>query len=429
MQVKLNYGLKGLNLELSDQWDVTVLKKERMPLPAEPEIEVCRALAQPIGGSPLNQKARGCRTACVAICDITRPVPNGLILPVMIRELLAAGLDPEHITILVATGLHRPNLGEELREVVGDDWVLETVKVVNHDARNSDDHVDLGLTKQGLPIKLDRRFVEADLHLVVGLIEPHFMAGYSGGRKLVLPGVSHHDTITMFHTARFLEHPRATNCVLDGNPLHEAQTEVVRKLGDIAAVNAVIDQDRSLSYINFGEIEASHQAAVEFLQTYAELHCPRRFPTVVTSGGGYPLDKTYYQTVKGLVGAMDILIPGGNLIIVSECSEGLGSPAYVAAQRRLVSMGLNDFMVSLQEKRHAAVDEWQTEMQLKPMRLGHIQLFSQGLSAEEKRLTAVESIDSPEAAIKAALAQADSSSLAVIPEGPYVTPLYRPRCG
>ena len=128
---------------------------------------------------------------------------------------------------MVATGLHRPNEGAELRDVVGDDWVLETVKVVNHFARNDSDHVYLGLTSKGTPIKLDRRFVEADLRIVTGLVEPHFMAGYSGGRKLIVPGVAHADTITRLHTATFLESPPSANCILDGNPLHEEQLEIV----------------------------------------------------------------------------------------------------------------------------------------------------------------------------------------------------------
>ncbi len=426
MRIDLNYGRNGTVLELPDDWDVTVLRKPLMPVLADPEEAVLSALEKPVGGRPLRETARGCRTACVAICDITRPVPNGVILPSVVRELLAAGLAPENITILVATGLHRPNLGDELRELIGDEWVLNTVNVVNHFARNDEDHVDLGTTRKGLPVKIDRRFVQADLRLVVGLIEPHFMAGYSGGRKLVLPGVAHQDTITMFHTTRFLEHPRAANCVLEGNPLHEAQLEVVRRLGAIWAVNAVIDEHRRLAHINFGEIEASHGAAVDFMRGYAELPCPGLFKTVVTSGGGYPLDRTYYQTVKGMVGAMDILAPGGNLIIAAKCSEGLGSPDYVAAQRKLVKLGVEGFMDTLWSKRHADVDEWQTEMQLKPMRVGRIQLFSEGLSAGEHELTGVDNVGSLEGAVRQSVFRTGSRKVAVIPEGPYVIPRYRP---
>ncbi|MBF0531060.1 MAG: DUF2088 domain-containing protein, partial [Deltaproteobacteria bacterium] len=159
----------------------------------------------------------------------------------LIQKLLDAGLHPENITVLVPTGLHRPNLGTELQELVGSDWIMKSIPVHNHYARRSEDHLDLGRTKRGTPIKLDRRFVEADLKIVTGLVEPHFMAGYSGGRKVIIPGVAHQETITRIHTAAFLESPWAANCVLDNNPLHEEQLEIIQRLGEVLAVNTVID--------------------------------------------------------------------------------------------------------------------------------------------------------------------------------------------
>ena len=176
-----------------------------------------------------------------------------------------------------------------------------------------------------MPVKLDRRLVEADLKIATGLVEPHFMAGWSGGRKVIAPGVAHKDTITTFHSARFMEHPNATSCNLDGNPLHETQLEIVAMLGGALALNTVIDEERRLSFVNFGEIVASHLDAVRHMREYAEVAVAERFSTVVTSAAGYPLDKTYYQTVKGMVTPMDILAPGGDLIIASSCSEGMGS--------------------------------------------------------------------------------------------------------
>src|SRR5208283_3159478 len=223
-----------------------------------------------------------------------------------------------------------------------------------------------------------------------GLVEPHFMAGYSGGRKVIAPGIAHKDTITTFHNARFMEHPQAANCVLEGNPLHEEQLEVVRMLGRVLAVNTVIDDKRKLSFVNFGEIEASHPDAVDYMQCYSEIFLDRKFRTIITSGGGYPLDKTYYQTVKGMVGAMGLLEPGGDIIIFSECSEGMGSLEYVEAQRQLIKLGVDGFLQSILSKPQAAIDAWQTEMQLIPMRIGNIHLFSGSLSKADKLLTGVQ---------------------------------------
>jgi lactate racemase len=426
MQVDLNYGRGHYPLDLPDHWDVTVIRKPTMPLEKDPVAAVRSALVQPVGASALAQEARGLKSACILICDITRPVPNGLLLPAIIRELLNAGMSADQITVLVATGLHRPNEGAELEELVGDAWVLKTVRVVNHFARDDAAHVDLGKTPRGTPVKLDRRFVAADVKIATGLVEPHFMAGYSGGRKVIAPGVAHRDTITTFHSARFMAHPKADNCILEGNPLHEEQLEIVRMLGHVLGVNTVIDEHRRLSFVNYGEILASHLQAVDFTQRYARVPIDRRFKTVVTSAAGYPLDKTYYQTVKGMVGPVDILEPGGDLVIVSECSEGLGSEEYADAQRRLIGLGAEGFFNDISRKQFADIDEWQTQMQLKPMKAGVVHLYSHGLPQPDRALTGVSLINSVEETLQQCMRRNGDHPLAIIPEGPYVVPYYQP---
>lgn len=423
MRIELNYGKGTLPLELPDDWNVDVIRKPGMPVLGNAADAVAQALSRPVGASPLAAEARGKRSACILICDITRPVPNGLLLPGIIRQLLDAGLDPAHIRVLVATGLHRPNEGAELEELVGDPWVLRTVKVENHFARRDEDHVPLGVTPRGTVVRLDRRFVEADVKIVTGLVEPHFMAGYSGGRKVIAPGVAHAETITTFHNARFMSHPRADSCVLEGNPLHEEQLAIVGMLGKVLAVNTVIDEHRRLSFVNYGEVVASHLQAVEFIQGYARVKVPRRYHTVLTSAAGYPLDKTYYQTVKGMVTPIDILAPGGHLVVASECSEGMGSSEYVEAQKRLIELGVEGFDAAIARKSHADIDEWQTQMQLKPMRAGQVHLYTTGLKGADRSLTGVNMIDSLPELLARLVAASGDRSLAVIPEGPYVVPV------
>ena len=420
MRVIINYGTENLKLDLPDDWDTALIRKKPMPVLDNATDAFAGALANPVGCSSLSELAREKKTACILICDITRPVPNGIILPLLVKTLLAAGLNRKNIRILVATGLHRPNEGEELREVVGDDWVFENITVQNHIARNDEDHVDLGHTRLGTRVLLDKRLVKADLRIVVGLVEPHFMAGFSGGRKLIMPGVAHERTITYLHNARFMGNRRACNGNLEGNPLHEQQLEIVEMLGGAQAVNLVIDEHRRVAFVNFGEIIRSHLLAVEFIRPYVEVEVPHAFQTVLTSGGGYPLDKTYYQTVKGMVAAKDILAPGGELFIVSQISEGMGSREYLEAQKNLVKLGSEGFLHSIKDKPHAAIDAWQTQKQLEPMRNGKIFLYSSGLSQEERRLTGVHIIKD----LQAELARSVSShkQLAVIPEGPYVMP-------
>src|SRR4051812_21330650 len=423
MQVDLNYGRGRYPLELPDHWDVTVIRKPAMPLEKDPASAVRSALMQPVAASALAQEARGLKSACILICDITRPVPNGLLLPAIIRELLDAGMQADQITVLVATGLHRPNEGAELEELVGDAWVLNTVRVVNHFARDDAAHVDLGRTPRGTMVKLDRRFVEADLKIATGLVEPHFMAGYSGGRKVIAPGIAHEDTIRTFHSARFMGDPLAVQCNLDGNPLHEEQLEIVRMVGEVYAVNTVIDDDRDLVHVNFGEVIASHLATVGFVSDTIRVPVGRRFKTILTSAAGHPLDKTYYQTVKGMVTPLDILEPGGTLIVASACSEGFGSLEFRDAQERLCALGVDAFLATLVPKQFADIDEWQTQMQVKSMRAGRVMLYTTGLGNDDRALTGVDHVASIEEVVAEALAAAGDNDLAVIPEGPYVVPV------
>jgi lactate racemase len=426
MLVELNYGRRKLAVDLPQDLQVTIVRKPEMPVLADPVTAIRRALQEPVGALSLDLLARKARTVAIAICDITRPVPNHLFLRPLLEILLQAGIPASAIRVLVATGLHRPNLGAELDELIGDPWVLRTVRVENHYANRDEDHVLLGTTRtRGTVVRLDKRFVEADLKIVTGLVEPHFMAGYSGGRKVIAPGLAHAETITTFHSARFMADPKAINCNFEGNPLHEEQLEIVRMLGGALALNTVVDEDRKLSFVNFGEIVATHQQAVSFVRNYAEVSVKRRFKTVVTSAAGYPLDGTYYQTVKGMVGPIDILEPGGRLIVASECSEGLGSAEFAEAQHRLIQLGADEFLRRILLKSHADIDEWQTQMQLKPMAVGTLQLYSTGLSPAQRALTGVGSIDSVRTAVLESVQASGDPAVAVIPEGPYVVPFCR----
>lgn len=427
MQVELRYGKGTKRLVLPDDVSTTIIRKPELPRITDPTSAVRKAVSRPIGAAPLAELARTADTVCIAVCDITRPVPNHLFLRPVIETLTGSCVAKEKITILIATGLHRPAEGAELEELIGDSWVLNNVPIFNHFARKDDDHVDLGATPaRHTAVRLDRRFVEADLRIATGLVEPHFMAGYSGGRKVIAPGLAHAETITTFHSARFMEDPAADSCNLTGNPLHEEQLEIVRMLGGALAINTVIDENRHLSYINFGEIVESHQAAVNFVSASCEVSVPRRFQTVVTSSAGYPLDQTYYQTVKGMVCAMDILEPGGDLIIVSECSEGMGSTEFVDSQKRLVQLGPEAFVNSILQKSHADIDEWQSQMQTKPMRVGHIHLITDGLHEPQYPLTGIQVSTSLQAAVDASLQRNSERAVAVIPEGPYIIPFFRP---
>lgn len=424
--VGIRYGKVELRVRLPEGCEPVVVRKPPMPLLDDVPGAVLRALRNGVGSPGLRAAARGVRRVCIVICDITRPVPNGAILRLMIGELEAAGVRHDQVIILIATGLHRPNLGREMLEVVGDPWVLDHIRVENHDARDAAGMTNLGYTPtDGIPVVLNRHLVEADLRIVVGLVEPHFMAGYSGGRKVVAPGVAGEETIRTFHNYRFTSDPLACNTNLTGNPLHRGQLEILGKLGCVHAVNVVIDEQRRMSFVNFGECVASHLESVGFVRRYAEVLLDRKFATLVTGAAGYPLDKTYYQTVKGMVAPLQVLAEGGHMIIASRCEEGLGSPEFRESQACLRKLGPDGFLDRIRRMALADTDSWQTHLLLRPLTVGRVSLYSQGIQGEDRDLTCVPVIDSIEAAIGESVKASGDKTVAVIPEGPYVIPVYR----
>lgn len=426
MKILMRYGQEGLSVHLPDEMDVLVIEKRHMPTLEDPVYYLNHAFMNPVGSKSLSQEARGCTDACILICDNTRPVPNHVILPVLIKNLMDAGISLSSISILVATGMHRPNEADELKELIGNEWVLKNVNIINHMANYDKDHVFLGVTSRGIPIKIHRRFVDADLRIAVGLVEPHFMAGYSGGRKVVIPGVAHEDTIRSLHRVGLLSREGVENCIIEGNPLHEEQIEAVRMIGRCLAINTVIDENRDISFINFGEIELSHLEAVKFARPYFEVPVQKRYNTVLTSSAGYPLDRNYYQTIKGMVGAMDILEEGGDMFVVSRCSEGLGSKDFAESQRKMIEKGIDRFVEEALKKEYASIDEWETFMQIKAMKKGIIHIFSEGLTEYERSLTGINVVTSIEEEIIRCIKEKKDNSIAVIPEGPYVIPVFRP---
>ena len=428
MRIVLNYGKDGLPLDLPEDWDVTVIRKPEMPVMADVSAGIMSVLANPVASKPLSELAGGRKSACIAICDITRPVPNSVLLPSVIRQLIDSGISQNAIKIVIATGLHRPCDGKELSELIGDKWILENIQIENHFARRDEDHVHLGTTSRGTPAWIDKRFVEADLRIVIGLVEPHLMAGYSGGRKLITPGLAHVQTITRLHSAEFLENENTANCTLAGNPVHEEQIEILRMAGEIYAVNTVIDENRRLSYVNFGEAEASHRAAVDYLNKYAIVPVPERFSTVVTTCAGYPLDATFYQACKGLVAAMDLVKPGGNLIIAAECSEGIGSSEFIESQKCFLNLGRVGFLKHILSRKHANIDEWGTQLLIKAIRHAEISLYSTGLNSAEKTLTGLMAVTSLTDAIRKSIEASGDDKIAIVPEGPYVIPELNAAC-
>jgi len=418
MRLHLEYGRTGLDVELPSQRVVKCLGYRPVEPVADADQAVRHALAAPVGTLPLARLASGCRSACVVISDVTRPVPNAVILRPLLETLEQAGVPRERIVILVATGLHRPNLGDELVEMVGR-HVVDHYRIENHDGRDRDSHVYLGTSPRGVPVWVDRRYVEAQLKITTGLIEPHFMAGFSGGRKLICPGISHLETIRRWHTPALLEHPNARNGCLENNPVHEENTWIGRRAGCDFIVNVVIDAQRRILSVVAGHMVQAFETGVGFVRGLVRDTVPAPVDVVVTTSAGYPLDTTFYQSVKGMVGAMEIVRPGGTIIIAASMTEGIGSPEFQQLFQENAS--LEQFMARITGPDYFVPDQWQLEELAKVRRKARIKVVTQGLPAETLRRLFVEPASSVEQAVAESLAEyGPDAKLAVIPKGPYV---------
>jgi nickel-dependent lactate racemase len=336
----------------------------------------------------------------------------------MLAILEQAGIPREKITILVATGLHRPNEGEELVEMVGRE-IAQNYSIVNHHGQRLDEHTYLGDSPRGVPIWIDTRYVEADLKITTGLIEPHLMAGFSGGRKLICPGIAALETVKVWHGPDFLEHPNADCGVLDGNPVHEENTWIGRKAGCDFIANVVIDaQRRPLKFVA-GDMEEAFHAGVDFVRQVVVDTVEQPVDIVVTSCAGYPLDTTFYQAVKGLTGALPIVKQGGTIILAASLSEGIGSPQF--QQLFDENPNLDVFMERILGKDYFVMDQWQLEELAKVCRKAKVKVVSDGLPPETLNRLFVEAAPTVEQALAESLEEYGAGAqVAVIPKGPYV---------
>jgi nickel-dependent lactate racemase len=418
MRVRLEYARTGLEVELPDERvERKLAYKDAPPLP-DPRADLARLLAQPTGTPPLAQVAAGRTDACIVICDITRPVPNQMILEPMLATLAEAGIPRHKITILVATGLHRPSTPDEIVEMVGAE-IADRYQVVDHRGQEINEHTYLGVSPRGVPIWIDSRYVRADLKITIGLIEPHLMAGFSGGRKLICPGIAALETVKVWHSPAFIEHPLADCGILEGNPVHEENTWIGRHTGCDFIVNVVIDAERRPLKFVAGDMEQAFLEGVAFVRQVVVDTVPEPVDIVVTSSAGYPLDTTFYQSIKGMTGALPIVKQGGTIILAASLDQGIGSPEFMGLFREHAT--LEGFVERILGQDYFVLDQWQLEELAKVRRKAKVKVVSDGLAPEVLNGLFVESAPSVEQAVADSLAEyGPTARIAVIPKGPYV---------
>ena len=393
------------------------------PAAENPAAEIRRALHSPIGSKRLSEMAKAAET-CVIICsDHTRPVPSRYIIPAMLEELRSGNPNID-ITLLIATGCHRETTREELTAKFGPE-IVEKEKIAVHDSLDASSLKEIGILPSGGRLVLNRRALECDLLAAEGFIEPHFFAGFSGGRKSILPGIASRETVLANHCAEFIADPHARTGILEDNPVHRDMLYAARKANLAFIVNTVIDPGKRIIRAFAGDMEKAHLEGVEFCSRHARIEVPEA-DIVITSNGGYPLDLNVYQAVKGMSAAEAVCRKGGAIIMSAGCSDGHGGESFYQALKNASSPD-EILKQILSRPRNATVpDQWQYQILARILKNFKVILYAPGCPAQMLREMMLEPAAAPEEALQKAFDHCGmQAKIAVIPDGVSAIPVKR----
>ncbi len=425
MRLRLDYGSDGLTVDLPDDRTVVVAPRHT-PAVLDQAGALAAALVRPTAGPPLSARVGPGQRIAISVCDVTRAQPRRL----MVEAILAAlpGTRVEDVTILIATGTHRANTPAELERMLGADLVAHC-RVVNHDARDEAALTLVGATSSGAPIWLNRHWIEADIRITTGFVEPHFFAGFSGGPKMVAPGLAGLATTLVLHDARHIGHPNATWGITEGNPVHDDVREIAAATGVHFAVDVALNRDQAITRVFAGTLADEHAAACAYVKDTAMCPVDGLFDVVLTTNSGYPLDQNLYQTVKGLSAAACIVRPGGTIICAAECRDGIpdhGPYGQLLRQRRSPA----ELLAMVEAEGFAEQDAWQVQVQALIQKKARVLIKAEGLTHEQLRQAHFEPVRDVAMAVREALGEAGAGArLAVLPHGPQTIPYVRMPAG
>lgn len=431
MLVNIQYNNRHIEIRVPD--DATVYRTSYREPENDARKLVLNALRNPVNSPPLLETLRksGVRSVVIVVSDITRPVPYADFLDTVLEEIEDAAVPRDNIIILIATGMHRPSTAAEREYMFGPE-VCKRYRIIDHRADKGDELVTIrGTSQAGRPIELNRYFVEADFRIVTGLVEPHFMAGFSGGRKAICPGLCSLETVKALHSFIFLNNPSARNGHLEENPLHYEALSIARKANVGFCINLVVDRKHRVVDAIAGDLEASHKKTCKFVSKHACPPVEQEKDVVLTASGGCPLDATFYQCVKGMVSCLPTVKRGGVVVSIGSCSEGIGGGEYQNLMYEY-SGRWREFLGHIQSNDNIIKDQWQFQMQTRVLQhVGDNNLIfvTDGLSASDLTRLNVNGIHASEGYIQQRVQELldgliyEGRSVAVIPEGPYCTPI------
>lgn len=379
MRINLAYGRRGLTISLPDS--VEVLSPRFLPgLPNKIEA-LQKALRAPIGSVPLAALIKPGHRVVVVHTDITRATPNDRILPVLLDELEAAGTARDDITLLNGLGTHRRQTAAELRTMLGD-HIIEGYRCIQHDCNDEANLVSLGKTSLGHPVRINRFYLEADVRILTGFIEPHFFAGFSGGPKAVLPSLAGAESVFTNHGIEMIAHPKATWAVIEGNPIWEEMYEVALRTHPTFLLNVSLNVNQEITGVFAGDMLSAYKKGCAFVKENSMRAVDKPYDIVITTNSGYPLDQNLYQSVKGMSAASQIVRKGGSIIIATACEDGLPNHGQYAAL--LAEAGSPKGVIDMISKPgFCAQDQWQVQIQAQIQQHAEVYVYSDGLSDEQ----------------------------------------------
>jgi nickel-dependent lactate racemase len=419
VRAQLAYGRHGTSVEVPDGAEVIAPLDE--PGLHDEAASVTAALRRPLAGPPLHELASGATRIAVVFPDLTRPMPNRTVLPPLLAELARGGVPDDRITLLCATGTHRQATAAEMEELVGPE-IVARYTIVDHDG-TSEDHLGVG-TVDGTSVLLQREYVEADLRIITGFVEPHFFAGFSGGPKAVCPGLAANSTILEAHHPRRIADVRATFVTRAGNPVHDFVRAAVALAPPHLSVDVSINRARQVTSVFAGPLAVAHNAACAHVQSTAVRVVSAPFDLVVSTNGGYPLDRNLYQAVKGMAAAERIVRPGGCIVMAAACEDGV--PAGGAFARLLADARTPADLIGASGA--PELDRWQAQVLGRVLARAEVQLFADGLARDalpSALLTLVSDLDGVVSSACARLGP--GARVAVMPEGPLTVATVRPK--
>ena len=418
MLIKLAYGKNGLTINMPDE-RTTVIEPTYVPGLPDEEGALRIAIRNPVGADPLRGIVGSDQTVAISVCDITRPMPSKTVLPVLLREL--GHVPPDQVTIFIATGTHRANTPDEWDRMLGPE-VASRYRIINHDAFDESTLVHVGDTANGIPIWLNREWVESDIRITTGFVEPHFFAGFSGGPKMVAPGLAGFETIMRLHNAEMIASPQATWGVTHGNPIHDAIREIASQTGVDFSIDVTINRDRKITSVFAGDLITAHDAASNAARRVAMQRVAEPFDIVVTTNSGFPLDLNLYQAVKGMSAAAQIVKNGGLIICAAECSDGI--PDHGEYKELLSSASSpNELIEMIRAPGHNRHDQWQVQIQAQIQQRAEILLRTDYLSDQQVKAAHLRPVHDIESAVASSLeAFGPDARVCVLPQGPQTIP-------